>query len=164
LQYKVRWKGYSPAYDSWEPASQVHASDLIEEFQKIRPSRKNNNTTINCRSASEITSKMSLPQQHRAYSSQTEVEYPELNIKRTEDSEEGSPSRDKKRGQDPENIIIIPPFFHINACTMENNENIPPPLTIEEIRNIDLSNIDPTPTKIHDELNRVLGKAYQNPT
>jgi hypothetical protein len=46
---------------------------------------------------------------------------------------------------------------------MENNENIPPPLTIEEIRNLDLSNIDPTPTKIYDELNRVLGEAYQNP-
>jgi hypothetical protein len=38
LQYKVRWKGYSPAHDSWELASQIHAPDLIEEFQKIRPS------------------------------------------------------------------------------------------------------------------------------
>jgi hypothetical protein len=46
---------------------------------------------------------------------------------------------------------------------MENNENIPPPLTIEEIRNLDLSNIDPTPIKIYDKLNRVLGEAHQNP-
>jgi hypothetical protein len=47
---------------------------------------------------------------------------------------------------------------------MENNENIPPPLTIEEIRNLDLSNIDPTPTKIYNELNCVIGEAYRNPT
>jgi hypothetical protein len=47
---------------------------------------------------------------------------------------------------------------------MENNENIPPPLTIEKIRNLDLSNIDPTPTKIYDELNHVLREAYRNPT
>jgi hypothetical protein len=46
LQYKIHWKGYSPAHDSWEPATQVHALDLIEEFQKIRSSQKNN-TTIN---------------------------------------------------------------------------------------------------------------------
>jgi hypothetical protein len=43
---------------------------------------------------------------------------------------------------------------------MENNENILPLLTIEEIRNLDLSNVDPTPTKIYDELNHVLGEAY----
>jgi hypothetical protein len=32
LQYKICWKGYSPAHDSWEPATQVHAPDLIKEF------------------------------------------------------------------------------------------------------------------------------------
>jgi hypothetical protein len=36
---------------------------------------------------------------------------------------------------------------------MENNTNIPPPLTVEEIHNLNLSDIDPTPTKIYDELN-----------
>jgi hypothetical protein len=47
---------------------------------------------------------------------------------------------------------------------MENNENILPPLTIEEICNLDLSDIDPTPTKIYDELNCVIGEVYRNPT
>jgi hypothetical protein len=42
---------------------------------------------------------------------------------------------------------------------MENNENIPPPLTIKEIHNLDLSDINLTPTKIYNELNRVLGEA-----
>jgi hypothetical protein len=47
---------------------------------------------------------------------------------------------------------------------MENNENIPPPLTIKEIRNLDLSDVDPTPPKkIYDELVRVLGEAYRDP-
>jgi hypothetical protein len=61
--------------------------------------------------------------------------------------------------QDSENLIV-PPSFHINSCTMENNyDNVPPPLMVEEIRNMDLTDIDPTPTKIYDELNRVLGEA-----
>jgi hypothetical protein len=37
---------------------------------------------------------------------------------------------------------------------MESNYNdVPPPLTVKEIRNIDLTGVDPTPTKIYDELN-----------
>jgi hypothetical protein len=38
LQYKICWKGYSPAHDSWEPAIQVHTLELIEEFQKTKSS------------------------------------------------------------------------------------------------------------------------------
>jgi hypothetical protein len=42
---------------------------------------------------------------------------------------------------------------------MDNNyNNMPPPLSIEEIHNMDLSEIDPTPTKIYDELVCVLGE------
>jgi hypothetical protein len=180
LQYKIRWKGYSPVHNSWEPATQVHASDLIKEFQKIRSSRKNN-TAINYQLASEIPSRPNPLKQPQAYSSQTEAECSESNVETDKGSTSGKRTRDtlttqtgncdwslstnndKGKGRDPKNIIIVPPFFHINSCTMENNENIPPPLTIEEIRNLDLSDIDLTPTKIYNELNRVLGEARRSP-
>ena len=37
LQYLVRWKGFSEAHDSWEPAKDVHANKLIQEFYKRHP-------------------------------------------------------------------------------------------------------------------------------
>jgi hypothetical protein len=37
LQFLVQWKGYSTAHNSWEPASEVHAPELIEEFYSQRP-------------------------------------------------------------------------------------------------------------------------------
>ena len=37
LQYLVRWKGYSEAHDSWEPAKDVHADELVQEFYKTNP-------------------------------------------------------------------------------------------------------------------------------
>jgi hypothetical protein len=181
LQYKIRWKGYSQAHDSWEPAVQVHAPELIRKFQKTKSSRRNR-ATINYQSALGTPQRPKALTPPRAYSSPTEAESSELNRETDKGSASGKRTRgspttqmgncewslssnsDKKKEQDPENIIIVPPFFHINSCTMENNENIPPPLTIEEICNLDLSDIDPTPTKIYDELNRVLERAHQDPT
>ena len=37
LQFLVQWKGYSSAHNSWEPASEVHAPELIEEFYARQP-------------------------------------------------------------------------------------------------------------------------------
>jgi hypothetical protein len=47
---------------------------------------------------------------------------------------------------------------------MENNENIPAPFTVEELCNLDLFSVDPTPPKkIYDELVHVLGEAHRDP-
>ena len=32
LQYLIHWKGYSAADDTWEPADQVHADDLVKKY------------------------------------------------------------------------------------------------------------------------------------
>ena len=32
LQYLIHWKGYSAADDTWEPADQVHADDLVKSY------------------------------------------------------------------------------------------------------------------------------------
>ena len=37
LQFLIRWKGFSEAHDSWEPAKDVHADELVEEFYKRHP-------------------------------------------------------------------------------------------------------------------------------
>ncbi|SOV05431.1 uncharacterized protein UDID_18426 [Ustilago sp. UG-2017a] len=40
LFYLVRWVGYGPDHNSWEPASNLtHASDLITEFHTVNPTR-----------------------------------------------------------------------------------------------------------------------------
>jgi hypothetical protein len=38
-QYRIRWKGYSPAHDTWEPAANVHAPELIQDFLKKKQGR-----------------------------------------------------------------------------------------------------------------------------
>ena len=32
LQYLIHWKGYSAADDTWEPADQVHANELVRSY------------------------------------------------------------------------------------------------------------------------------------
>jgi hypothetical protein len=69
---------------------------------------------------------------------------------------------DKKKGRNAENIVL--PSFHINSCTMSDDENIPPPFTVKELRNMDLSDVNPTPSnKIYNELVRVLGEKHRDP-
>jgi hypothetical protein len=37
LQYLLKWRGYSQAHDSWEPAEQVHAPELVDRFHQENP-------------------------------------------------------------------------------------------------------------------------------
>jgi Chromo (CHRromatin Organisation MOdifier) domain len=37
LQYLIHWKGYSYAHDSWAPADDVHAPDLVWAFYQSNP-------------------------------------------------------------------------------------------------------------------------------
>ena len=37
LQYLIHWKGFLEAHDSWEPAKDVHADELVQEFYKRHP-------------------------------------------------------------------------------------------------------------------------------
>ena len=45
MQYLIRWKGFSEAHDSWEPAANIHADELIWEFYKRYPKAIRNTTT-----------------------------------------------------------------------------------------------------------------------
>ena len=45
LQYQVRWKGFSEAHDSWEPATHIYADKLLQDFYKKHPTAAQNLTT-----------------------------------------------------------------------------------------------------------------------
>ena len=45
IQYLIRWKGFSEAHDSWEPATNIHTDELIQEFYKRYPKAIRNITT-----------------------------------------------------------------------------------------------------------------------
>ena len=46
LQYCVRWKGYSAAHNSWEPANNVHAPELVKRYYKDKGSTATRNITL----------------------------------------------------------------------------------------------------------------------
>jgi hypothetical protein len=180
LQYKIRWKGYSPAHDSWEPVAQIHAPELIKRFQKTKSSHQNN-ATINYQLASGILPKQQVRTPPRDCGSLTETESSELIGvidkgstfgKRTQGGPtartgncgpKSSSNSDKRRGRSETNITTSPSTFRINSCTMDNNYNqLPPPLSIEELRNMDFSSVDPE-KKVYDELLRVMDEMYNHP-
>jgi len=73
LEYHVRWKGYSLVHDSWEPAKQIRAPELIKEYQMTMIGRKIKSSqrpqrTINYQAASAILTNPSPLSHHRAYS------------------------------------------------------------------------------------------------
>ena len=47
LQFLIRWKGYTPSDDTWEPADSVHAPDLIKEYKQRTPGFRINSSPSN---------------------------------------------------------------------------------------------------------------------
>ena len=37
LQYLIKWQGYPESDNTWEPADQVHALDILQEYHKCQP-------------------------------------------------------------------------------------------------------------------------------
>ena len=35
-QYRVHWKGYSDAQDTWEPENNIHAPELIQQYHQVQ--------------------------------------------------------------------------------------------------------------------------------
>ena len=48
LQFLIRWKGYAPSDDTWEPADSVHAPDLVKEYKQRTPGFRINSVLIMC--------------------------------------------------------------------------------------------------------------------
>ena len=44
---QIRWKGYSLAHDTWEPASNIHAPELVKAYLRRRQTRDKNPTMSN---------------------------------------------------------------------------------------------------------------------
>jgi hypothetical protein len=42
-QYRIRWKGYSSAHDSWEAETGIHAPELVQDFLRRYPRAKSTN-------------------------------------------------------------------------------------------------------------------------
>ena len=37
LQFLIRWKGYTPSDNTWEPSDSIHAPDLVKEYKQRTP-------------------------------------------------------------------------------------------------------------------------------
>ncbi len=51
LQYLIKWKGYPESDNSWEPADQVHAPDLVKTYQSAAKEQSAIKTTVKDQSA-----------------------------------------------------------------------------------------------------------------
>ena len=146
LQYLIRWKGYSQAHDSWEPAKQVHTPKLVKQYlmtQKRDPrSSRQLSSAINYQAVSGIPRRPSPLSHPRAYSYPPEARYskqgtrtlgvsksgkrtPGLPIIQTGgDEQTGSSPNDKKKDESTrKSNNFFSPLLHINSITMASTSN-----------------------------------------
>ena len=145
LQYLIRWKGYSQAHDSWEPAKQVHAPELVKQYLMTqkgdRQSSQQSSSAINYQAVSAIPRRPSPLSHPRAYSSHPEERYskqgtgtlgvsksgkrtPGLPIIRTKsDKRIGFSPNDKRKSElTSRTNNSFAPLLHINNITMTSNQ------------------------------------------
>ncbi len=55
LQYLIKWKGYPESDNSWEPADQVHAPDLVKHYYSASKNQSAIHSAVKDQSASQMT-------------------------------------------------------------------------------------------------------------
>ena len=60
VQYLIQWKGFSEVHDSWEPAKNINADQLLQEFYKAHPTVIRNPTAPSPITIRTIITPMSL--------------------------------------------------------------------------------------------------------
>jgi len=130
-QYLVRWKGYSPAHDSWVNAEELHAPELLADFQ-VTQSIKTlllDDTSPSCpANQSSTTANPSPPSTSSVPSSETHLSTPtptnSTNLYQTQDHE--------TRRQDYRSLILgFTPHLNTPWSTPTSVETTAAPTTAE---------------------------------
>src|SRR6266404_313034 len=66
LQYLIKWRGYPESDNSWEPADQVHAPDLVKHYHSAAKDQSAVHSTVLDQSAQQITSYQSTRREQSA--------------------------------------------------------------------------------------------------
>ena len=146
LQYLIRWNGYSQAHDSCEPAKQVHAPELVKQYQMNQKedwrSSHQSSSAINYQAVSATLRRPSPLSHLRAYSCLPEARHskqgtgrlgvskpgkttPGLPITQTRNHGqiESSPRDKRKNGLTRKPNNFFSPLLHINSITMASTSN-----------------------------------------
>src|SRR6266403_235282 len=66
LQYLIKWKGYPESDNSWEPADQVHAPDLVKRYHSTAKDQSSARSAVKDQSAPSIAPYQSLIEEQSA--------------------------------------------------------------------------------------------------